>query len=290
LGSRFCSLGGVASSDLILPLEMNPASRLLSEIRNIAAIGGLGLAAEYALTIGRHLPAILRSRSLHCVDDAFAYHGRWFVAHAFGVSVRVPAKSMSLVREIYGRSCYFPSSSFGIEPGDNVVDLGANCGVFTALAAKLGARVLAVEAQFGYLAELRDILERNGCGADLEWALLGPSTGAFADTESRRCFEHFDGRNPPTVEIAEVLDRHGFARVDFLKCDIEGSEFDLFLHNTEWLSRVRRIAMEVHPAFGDPLVLQNLLTQRGFTVNLRNADLTGEPMDTRGGFIYATSL
>jgi len=233
------------------------------------------------------------------VDDAFGVSGGWFIAHAFGVSVCVPAKSISLVREIYGRSSYLPSDSFRIERGEVVVDLGANSGVFTALAAKLGAQVLALEAQFGYLVELHEILDRNGCRADLEWALVGPSTGLFADCDARKDFDHFDGRNPPTIEMAELLDRHGIEQVDFLKCDIEGSEFDLFFRDSGWLSRVRRIAMEVHPAFGDPLALRDLLTERGFAVSLRNADLereshnspnphnTQNPIDSRGGFLYA---
>jgi len=268
---------------------MIPAKRLFSEIRNIAAIGGLGLATEYAVNIARHFPTVLRSRSLHCVDEDFGDSDRWFIAHALGVSVHVPAKSISLVREIYGRNSYNPSASFRIQPGESVVDLGANCGVFTALAARLGARVLAVEAQFGYVAELHEILDRNGCCAEVEWALVGPFKGAFADSEARKRFDHFEERNPPITDMASLLDRHGIQRVDFLKCDIEGSEFDLFFRDAEWLSRVRRIAMEVHPAFGDPIDLRDLLARRGFAVSLRNADLADDSVDTRGAFLYATN-
>jgi hypothetical protein len=123
----------------------------------------------------------------------------------------------------------------------------------------------------------------------VEWALLGPSTGTFADADARKSFDHFEGRNPPIVEMAELLDRHEIQRVDFLKCDIEGSEFDLFFHGAEWLSRVRRLAMEVHPAFGSPLALRDLLTRRGFAVSLQSSDLAHDSIDGRGGFLYATA-
>ena len=268
---------------------MNPANRLFSEIRNVAAIGGIGLATQYTVTVGRHLPTVFRSRSLNCVDHAFGNAGGWFIANAFGISVCVPRDSIGLVRELYGNGAYFPSASFRIQPGENVVDLGANCGVFTALAAKLGGRVLAVEAQFGYMVELHEILDRNGCQADLEWALVGPSSGTFANAETPKRLDHFEGRTPPTVSMADLLYRHRMERVDFLKCDIEGSEFDLFFKDNEWLSRVRRIAMEVHPTCGDPATLRELLVRRGFTVSMRDDDIPDDSIDARPQVLYATT-
>jgi hypothetical protein len=38
----------------------------------------------------------------------------------------------------------------------------------------------------------------------------------------------------------------GIDRVDLLKIDIEGSEAELFAHNTGWLSRARNICIELH--------------------------------------------
>ena len=64
---------------------------------------------------------------------------------------------------MYARDVYtlYGEATFGAN--DTVIDLGCNEGLFTILAAKCGARVLAVDAQAGFRAELLDHLKRNNC-------------------------------------------------------------------------------------------------------------------------------
>ena len=66
------------------------------------------------------------------------------------------------------------------------------------------------------------------------------------------------------MTIDEIMKRFGMDRIEFLKCDIEGGEFDVFLRNNAFLAKVDRIAMELHPEEGDVAALRQALTESGF--------------------------
>ncbi|MGE0665697.1 MAG: FkbM family methyltransferase [Sphingomonadales bacterium] len=48
------------------------------------------------------------------------------------------------------------------------------------------------------------------------------------------------------VTLPELMDAHGAARVDLLKLDIEGAEFDLFQTAHEWIDRCEVMITELH--------------------------------------------
>lgn len=54
--------------------------------------------------------------------------------------------------------------------------------------------------------------------------------------------------------------------VDYLKVDIEGSEFALFDHCRPWIGRVHDFAMEVTHDCGDSQALQRRLGEQGLVV------------------------
>ncbi len=253
---------------------MNRLSKLARELREVGRIGGPAVALRYAADLLASLPSVIRTGSLHCVDDRFGARGGFFSARFEGLAIVLPASAIGLVREIYGRHSYFPDRSFIPKHGDTVVDLGANCGVVSILAAKLGARVRAVEAQSGFVKRCRELLALNGCEAEVMWGLLGGGTGKFRDPSAvGAAGDQSDGRFPPMVSIEEVL--AGLGRIDFLKCDIEGSEFGLF-EKADWLERVQRIAMEVHRRHGDPDALARNIATKGFRTSI-----------TEDGYLYA---
>jgi hypothetical protein len=90
--------------------KMNPAARVVSELKNVASVVGIGLTAAYASFAGSTPAAVLASRSLGVVVSSF--RDGWFDASVFGVAVQEPRASIGLVREIYGRNpTYSPLSS-----------------------------------------------------------------------------------------------------------------------------------------------------------------------------------
>ncbi len=192
---------------------------------------------------------------------------------------------------MYGRNVYLWPAGFAIRSGDVAVDLGSNAGFFSLLAARLGARVVSVDAQSSFRAVQAETLGLNGCAdrVAFDLALVGGASGMFSDDATLHSGSHF-GAEPRQTSMMELLAKHGVGRIDFLKIDIEGSEFSLFAQEIDWLSRVQKIAMEVHPSFGDPLVLVRLFRDHGFEAFMADNDLRRvsalPPPD--GGYIYAS--
>lgn len=261
---------------------------LLAELSAVHRMGGAALALRYASALALGLPRVVQARTLRPADEAMADRVWHLGIGPRGVALE--GRWFGGAREIFGRAVYTPDPAFAIRPGERVVDLGANVGLFTLMAAAHGATVLAVEAQSGFVPEIRHNLEMNGL-ADrvcIATALVGAGRGVFATPEAVLAGSH-GHEVPPVVALEALLDAHGFARVDLLKVDIEGSEFALFADgDLPWLARVRRIAMEVHPPHGDVSDLVAILRAHGFEVRVTDArGRAGVRPDARGGYVYA---
>jgi len=108
-------------------------------------------------------------------------------------------------------------------------------------------RVISVEAQSEFVYQIYDNASRNGARdrVDVEFGLIGAGAGAFSDASILHSASHF-GAEPPDLTMPDVMRRHGLNHIDFLKVDIEGSEFGLSEGGSEWLTSVDMMAMEVH--------------------------------------------
>ncbi|CAJ60700.1 MULTISPECIES: FkbM family methyltransferase [Frankia] len=262
--------------------------RLIGDVRAVAAVAGGPTAVRFAAAIVRHAPAVLRTGTLDAADRAMA-RGSHTYRPLPGVQVTLPGGSFGGAREMYCRGVYHALPGFAPSAGEIVVDLGANQGLFSVLAARAGADVIAVEAQRGFASVFVNHAAANGVSHRIQLlhALVGPSTGVFADAAARQGATHWDG-DVERLTLAQVLESGGVDQVDLLKLDIEGSEFALF-GEPDWLDAVGRLVMEVHPGFGDPADLVARLRRHGFEVTLldndlrRVRDLAGAP----SGYLYA---
>ncbi|MDP3760224.1 MAG: FkbM family methyltransferase [Ramlibacter sp.] len=224
---------------------------------------GPASALAYAAAIFTTIPEILRTGTLVPADRKM----RGCRYRLQGVEV-VLQGDFSQAREMYCRQVYFPTPDFRLRRGGVVVDLGANIGLFSLLAAKAGCHVLAVEAQKGFAREMRALLALQGVDRNvaIEVALVGAARGLLSEAKTLGAASHLEGAIPPSISMAELLARHGIREIDFLKVDIEGSEFALFSENLDWLQHTRRIAMEMHADHGDPAFVVELLAARGFQI------------------------
>lgn len=176
-------------------------------------------------------------------------------------------------REMYASNVYLRGFKTGLS-ARTIVDLGSNRGLFVALAARvLGAdRGVSVEPQEFYLPAYRALLQENGVDPE-----QFPRIPRFASATS----------GPQTVTLAEIMDEHSLAEIDFLKCDIEGGEFDVFQGNNDFLGVVKNIAMELHPKEGDVGDLVRALGAHGFDV--RVTDQFGSEISSKvGHYLYAS--
>ncbi len=172
---------------------------------------------------------------------------------------------------------------YRVEASDRIIlDIGANVGLFTLYAARQApaARIFAVEpfpATFERLLEIvRDhhLTERITC---LNYAITGaggirlmgndplPSQGRALVPVGRP----ISGTQVQSKTLRELLREQALNRVDLLKMDIEGGEYEVFLSTPPDVLRIiRRIALEYHGDCAPQTKLQILerLRQAGFEV------------------------
>jgi FkbM family methyltransferase len=186
------------------------------------------------------------------------------------------------VREIY---------STPLPPNAIVVDVGANIGAFTIWAALQGARVFSFEPFPTNFALLQRNVARSGVRADLF------PMAVSSHAESRELFlpdnEEYvgrfslhPGRGARTIRVEctsldDVVGRNKLPRVDLLKLDCQGSEYEiLFGASEDTLRRIRSIIVEceIFPDRTDwsPIAMSAFLTKHDFTTAIRGHMVYGQ--------------
>jgi FkbM family methyltransferase len=148
-----------------------------------------------------------------------------------------------------------------LRPGMTFYDIGANIGFFSLLAARLvgpEGRVVAFEADPEVAARLREHIVRNGCAQidARQQAMWSHATKVtFARTDPARSPDRGLGHVAPDaeaggiqVEAVSLDDLMGSeAPPDFLKCDVEGAEVEVFRGAQRLLNEKRPgILCEMH--------------------------------------------
>ena len=170
-----------------------------------------------------------------------------------------------------------------LAPGGTFVDLGANEGYFSVVAAaRVGpnGRVVAIEPQ----RRLEPVLRRNFALNNCTQVTLAPvAVSDHAGTAELHLTPSMNnsasGLQAPTryplfrqpvvlATLAQVFAKAGIERCDLLKIDIEGWEYEAVLGSRELFTarRVRALALEVHP---------HLLSRRGFEASAITDFLAG---------------
>jgi FkbM family methyltransferase len=217
----------------------------------------------------------------------------------FRCSSQMRGAAEFLVREIFRRRRYH-RRGFEIRPEDTVVDIGANMGIFSLWAAPQAhrGRVIAVEPtgvvetlelstrlnRLAHVETVRAAVGRDGDTLELvhypgfNIVSHQPQWRPTAITRAlvRLLYGRYDVApvrvSVPCVSLGSILDSRDVEKVDFLKVDCEGAEYEMFrtLDERHW-DRIQRIAMEFHEldAGHDHRELVDLLRRRGFEVAVR---------------------
>jgi len=250
------------------------------------AVSVLGprLYADYLSGFLTHLPEIVRSRDLRVLDKLMGQSAEKF--HYRGTNVVFDCRfcdehikdgtfAFGIAREIYIRDCYFkyhlPSTFTNAR---TVLDLGANRGAFSVLTARQAEFVLCVEATEAYVPVIQHNLQINGCRRYAVERVFVGAGGEMGDDLL------------PTITVEDLLLRHNIQDIDFVKMDIEGSEFALF-ESADWLKGVKALTMEVHSSFGDPNQILETLKRHNFLCIFANDNLDRVSDPAEANFIYA---
>jgi len=171
-----------------------------------------------------------------------------------------------------------------LAPGDCVIDIGANIGAFTVVAAQqVGptGRVFSYEPDPLCVERLRSNVELNRltnvtvvgaavAGDNGHAQLHRHSKSAFSslfDGVDGRVKEHAEAFEVELVGINDVIERCD-TPVQLMKVDCEGAEYDMFdAIRPEAAQKIRQIAMEVHAVPGKSTqALRERLELLGFSV------------------------
>ena len=237
--------------------------KLVSDFRGIARVCGIGPALRWLGCVALTMPANLKTRDLLAADRKMGI-GPFTVKHQVGSAKLVGESAFSGLREIWVRDVYARDGFVRIPEHGTVVDLGANMGNFSAmaLAASATARLIAVEPSRGHAAKWRETMRVNGFEDRAQ--LCQAFVGTFNDVQRDAFAADPHYADAPIMSEREFLDRYRIERIDFLKCDIEGSEFFMMEPGSHILDIADRIAIELHDFGGDvPAFLEHLET-RGF--------------------------
>jgi FkbM family methyltransferase len=217
-------------------------------------------------------PAPVPSSPAPRVHGTYVGGGRVLVGPKFGGRLLLPSDDLTLMPELVTEGVYdVPFTAYvqrHVKPGDTVIDVGANVGLFTLL---LGfevweyGRVLAYEANPRIVELLRDnvsmnwlndrveIIPKAAAATHGELEFIAPQR--FSVTGSLQPVEHLlvsDDRVDTLERItvpAEPLDVHAgrFERIALIKIDVEGAEEQVFAGMTGLLEAgvVEHVSFEV---------------------------------------------
>lgn len=141
------------------------------------------------------------------------------------------------------------------------VDVGANEGYYTIIAAKNGAKVLAIEPQRRLLSVIEKNLKLNDVSATVVNCAVSSRRGigeiflSSGVNPGSSGFTRMTRYNLPkeavqTEALSDILDDNGFDSVDVMKMDIEGAEYDAILGSQKLFKegRIKSLLLEMHPA------------------------------------------
>lgn len=190
-----------------------------------------------------------------------------FATKPYKLNFDVPASLFQVFKEIFMADVYNIEALRRVLPDDPlVIDIGANAGFFDILLlSKIkNAQIYAYEPLSSNIERMRSIASSNRRFDKSviinPFAVTGTSCETlrlFArDTEDNQVvastLKDFDIANTkelwiPAISFSEIMARISKAKIDLLKMDCEGSEYDIILNTPpDVVRRVQRMLIEVH--------------------------------------------
>ena len=201
-----------------------------------------------------------------------------FITRPHPIHFEVPESLYQVFKEIFMEDFYEAEKLMAkLPPNPVVIDVGANAGFFNVLLfSKLKtARVFAYEPLASNIELFRKTIERNNAMKNInlkQAAVTGSDKDSIElfteDTEDNTVvssiFAGFNKLNQkkisvPARSLTSIIQENNFEKVDLLKLDCEGSEYDI-IYNTDAvvLKKVNAMVIEVHQIDEDQNNLNSL--------------------------------
>ncbi len=189
-----------------------------------------------------------------------------------GLSIKRQESVEYIVSEIWDDHCY--DKSISINPGDVVVDLGANQGIFSLYAAQKGATVYAVEPDIANYKSLLENIEINNfqrkiipfnfaisyvngnidlfvpkSNIDSASGLITTNV-AVCNSFSRLNIDEVEKITVKSYRFSDFLELIDRVNIDLLKIDCEGAELEILSSgDTDDFINIEKITMETHGGY-----------------------------------------
>jgi len=202
-----------------------------------------------------------------------------------GIKYIVRARTMdrSVIKEVWLENIY-ANNDIKVEKGDTVIDIGAHIGVFSIYAAELSqtGKVYAFEPfidNFAMLEKHKAINKKdnllvynkgvsNTSGTQTLYLSPDNNTGGHSLHLKNFSSKTIDIK---TVTLKSFCDTERIDKIDFLKMDCEGSEFEIIQSDESILQRVNKLIMECHPYNGNTVQkMVSTLETNGFKVTRKS--------------------
>lgn len=176
-----------------------------------------------------------------------------------------------------------------------IIDIGAAFGDFSILAAKRSPKnkVYAIEPLASSYALLQENIHLNRLKNVYSFPLaLSSKYSQVSITENKNNYghSHLSPKHSQTVtalSLDKFFSQHKITTCHFLKCDCEGSEYDIFLNlSPKTYKKIKNICMEYHlfsPTHSR--LLKNMVSE--FKKNSFTVTLTSNPVHSNIGFLFA---
>lgn len=247
---------------------------ILRDASGVAASCGMLVAVRWLMFVALTFRECMRTRNLQPADIRMG-NGPFLAQHRGARAKLSGNRVFSGIREIWVRDVYLKDDYLSISRSAVVVDLGANLGNFTnlALAQHPDVRVIAVEPSLSLSESLHQAIAING------WTARAAIKRAFIGIPTQ--VQEHDAKDPdyadaPSMTEQAFLEEFGITRIDFLKCDIEGSEFFMLDADSRILSITHNLAIEIHSWGGSVPAFLSRINEVGFDIG----SLTKEPDGT----------
>ena len=210
-----------------------------------------------------------------------------FVFETRAGNVEVPPRVMHTYKEVFFRAAYFHGIPNRVYSDDHIVvlDVGANVGFFSLFALQKfdNVNVYAYEPMPKNYAQLSKYYgELNKDNWQIHNKAVSGKAGTItlhydaSDSFSTTASVHANEREPDTAEVEcvtlrQIVDEYNLTKIDLLKLDCEGSEYNILYHaDDEVMNMVKSVTMETHP--GDEPnesheAMIEFLQSKGFSVN-----------------------
>ena len=152
------------------------------------------------------------------------------------------ATSDFLAHEVFELDSY--EHIYSVQEGDVVLDLGASLGPFTWKIMDKASKVYTVEPMIDLIPTIKKNTE--GFPVTIINAALSHNNGEIEFTDD--CVNNFKPKMVRTVDFKTLLKENNIDKIDFIKTDCEGGEYDLINNvNLPWIKEnVRNIVGEWH--------------------------------------------